>query len=159
MITKIIVKNKIVFLEQRIKKKLINLVSFKLDKDGYVIFRYKKDSKRKIHKLHRFIMQPKNSKIQIDHINGNKLDNRKINLRFCTSGQNQQNRPKSKKKKTHSIYKGVTWHKRHKKWKATIGASKKYYHLGYFFIEKNAAIAYNEAAKKLHGKFARLNNI
>ena len=95
--------------------------------------------------------------VQVDHINGNKLDNRKENLRTCSPSQNSQNRPASKNNT--SGYKGVVWHSRSKKWVAKITANGANTHLGCFDDPKLAAKAYNEAAVKLYGEFANINQI
>jgi hypothetical protein len=106
--------------------------------------------------LHRQIVNAKPGEY-VDHINGDKLDNRKCNLRICTNAQNTYNqRAKSNNK---SGYKGVSWNKWAKKWYAAIRADGKTYSLGYFKDKELAAIAYNEAATKLHRDFARLNKI
>ena len=89
-----------------------------------------------------------------DHINRNPLDNRKANLRICTPNQNFCNRPGVKGS---SNYKGVAWHKATGKWRAYIQLDKQHEYLGYFDKEKDAALAYNEAAKRIHGEFAHLN--
>lgn len=96
----------------------------------------------------------------IDHINGNTLDNRKENLRICTFGQNQMNRFCKKNKKT-SRYKGVFSESRTKAitWRARIVCNKKAVHLGTFKTEIEAAGEYNNAAKRLFGEYARLNNV
>lgn len=105
--------------------------------------------------LARFIMNaPK--ELQVDHINGDKLDNRKQNLRLCTMEQNQFNRPKRKSK---SGFRGVYWVERKKKWRAAIKYRGKTIHLGYFHDKKKAAIRYNEEIFKIAGEFARLNKI
>src|SRR3990167_2296798 len=86
-----------------------------------------------------------------DHINGDGLDNRKSNLRICDRSQNQMNRKKNKFRNfinCTSIYKGVRLNKG--KWQARIGADGKQIYLGMFKNEKSAAMAYNEAAIKLH---------
>jgi len=92
--------------------------------------------------------------METDHINGNRLDNREINLRICTRTQNRQNRIIHKNNS--SGYKGVTFDKRKRKWCAQIKCSK-HIHLGYFDCLKDAARAYDLAAKKYFGEFARLN--
>lgn len=95
----------------------------------------------------------------IDHINGNRLDNRKENLRTCSRSQNAQN---AKKKQGISVFKGVSFDKRigrSKKWVASIKTNYKKIFLGTFLFEIDAAKAYNEAAMKYHGEFARLNTI
>lgn len=122
-----------------------------------------KNIKKKEKKLwmHREIMQHKlNRELlcneQIDHINRNTLDNQRSNLRLCTNSQNQMN---MKSKTGSSKYKGVNWHKQHKKWQSRIQFNKRQINLGYFDIEIEAAIAYNQAALKYFGEFARLNII
>ena len=106
--------------------------------------------------MHREILKcPKG--LFIDHINRNGLDNRKNNLRVCSKSQNMMNTliPKNNT----SGYKGVSWSKRDKKWMAYIKIKNKFNNLGYFNIKEQAALAYNDAAKKYHGEFARLNKI
>lgn len=106
--------------------------------------------------LHRFILNADKS-MEVDHINGDALDNRKCNLRLCNIFQNRANYPKKKNSK--NKYKGVTWNVSNNKWWARISYNKKRISLGLFKNEENAAMAYNEAAIKYHGGFARLNII
>ncbi len=104
--------------------------------------------------MHRFILNaPKG--IQVDHINGDGLDNQKHNLRFATNAQNHQNqiRPVASK----SGFKGVSFDKRRNKFYARIGHNQQTTGLGYFQTAIEAARAYDEAAVKIHGEFARLN--
>jgi hypothetical protein len=113
-----------------------------------------KNGKQKSIKIHRLIMRfPVNKKV--DHRNSNGLDNRKINIRVATTSQNAMNRDGNYKNK----FKGVYWHKLHKKYIASIGINAKLKFLGYFDTAKQAAIAYNNAALIYHGEFARLNPI
>jgi len=91
-----------------------------------------------------------------DHINRNGLDNRKANLRPATVSQNLCNRPK-RKTKTRSIYKGLEWDKLQNKWKARIQFNNRQIYLGSFAAEADAAKAYDNAAHRLHGRFASLN--
>jgi hypothetical protein len=93
---------------------------------------------------------------QGDHKFGNKLDNQKKNLRPCT---NQQNTFNGKKRKGSSQNKGVYFMRRDRVWVAEIGIDGKGIYLGRFKTEEAAAIAYNEAAIKYFGEFARLNVI
>lgn len=89
-----------------------------------------------------------------DHIDGNRLDNRKSNLRICTHVENTRNRrPRTKH------FKGISWHIRIKKWQARIRKDNKEFHLGYFDSDIEAAKAYNKVAPKYYGEFARLNVI
>ena len=104
-------------------------------------------------RMHRLIMQAKKGQ-QIDHINGNGLDNRRCNLRFCTNSQNQMNaRPMGGSSK----YKGVSWNKKGNKWYSAIRFNYKQIHLGVFVSETLAAKAYDSKAKELFGEFAYLN--
>lgn len=108
--------------------------------------------------LHRFILNLlKGSGICADHINGNRLDCRKENLRIATYSQNNSNR--AKRLNSSSKYKGVHWHKPSEKWHVNIKKNKVKIHIGSFAHEINAAISYNTAALKHHGEFAVLNMI
>jgi len=107
--------------------------------------------------MHRAIMNITDPKILIDHKDGNGLNNCKSNLRIVTTAQNSMNAKKAANKS--SIYKGVCFHKREKKWYAYIRKNYKLISLGYFNEEIEAAKAYNEKAKELFGEFANLNAI
>ena len=91
----------------------------------------------------------------VDHINRNKLDNRRCNLRICSTSENLMNT--SARPNGTSKYKGVHWQKRDKVCIATITCQKKQRRVGGFPNELDAAIAYDKAAKELHGEFAYLN--
>lgn len=109
--------------------------------------------------MHRLVMKAKKGQF-VDHINLNKLDNRKSNLRFCTPSQNSIHIPKSRK--TKSGLKGVFYYPNNipsRPWQAGIGVRRKYIFLGSFADKYEAAKAYNEAATKYHGEFAYLNKI
>lgn len=105
--------------------------------------------------MHRFILEP-NGKC-IDHINGNGLDNRRCNLRICERHENALNRKININNL--SGFKGVSWFKLVKKWRAQIQYKKIVYYLGSYEKRIDAAKAYNEAAIKFHGEFAKLNQI
>jgi hypothetical protein len=107
--------------------------------------------------IHRLIMNP-SGKQMVDHIDGNRLDNRKKNLRICYSHENSWNRATYTFEKT-SKYKGVCLNQTRKKWVAGITCKGVHYHLGYFDNEEDAARAYNGKAIELQGAFAMLNKV
>jgi hypothetical protein len=106
--------------------------------------------------MHRIITNP-NTGMIIDHINHNGLDNRRCNLRICTILENNRNTVIRKDNK--SGYKGVYWSKQHKMWRAYIRIDTKPRHIGLFRDSIIAAKAYNDAAIKYFGEFARVNAI
>jgi hypothetical protein len=116
----------------------------------------KDDPNNKQHqiKMHRLIMSATSTQ-QVDHVNGDGLDNRRENIRCCTKQENHFNR--NKHKSGYSIYKGISYNKKVNKWMARIRIDKKLLHLGYFLDEIEAAMAYDEAALKYFGEFANLN--
>ena len=91
----------------------------------------------------------------VDHINGDRLDNRRFNLRLCTNQQNQMN--KTKRVGSSSRFKGVYFQKTSRKWVAAIQKDRKLKHIGLFSDELDAARAYDAAAKEAFGEFAWLN--
>lgn len=109
--------------------------------------------------FHRHILGIKDRSISIDHINQNKLDNRKENLRLCSVSQNTINQKKILKTKSTSIYKGVSWSKKGSKWIAAIALNNKSIYLLSCADQHACAYAYNVAAQLLHKEFAYLNSI
>jgi hypothetical protein len=105
--------------------------------------------------MHRFIMGVINSKIQVDHLDHNGLNNQKSNLRLCTRSQNSMNI--KKRSNCSSIYKGVCWDKRRNMWQANGSVNKKQIHIGYYNTEMEAALAYDKFALKTYGEFALIN--
>ena len=104
--------------------------------------------------MHVAVMQPPDG-MQTDHIDGDSLNNQRHNLRNATLQQN--NRNKRKQGGTVSQYKGVSWDKKLKKWRAWISHNNKRIYLGVHIYEEGAARAYDEAAKRYYGEFANLN--
>ena len=92
--------------------------------------------------------------LQIDHANGDKLDNRLCNLRIADSCQNNCN--VGLRQGSNTGYKGVTWVRANRNWRASIKARGTYYHLGCFSTAEEAHDAYVAAANRLHGEFARV---
>jgi len=109
----------------------------------------------KVGTLHRFILNMPRKKmfLQVDHINGNKLDNRKINLRPVFSFQNQQNKKSSKEFK--GIHKNNT--SKQDRWSAIICYRGDSIYIGTYTNKYKAAKAYDIYAKKLFGEYAKLN--
>ncbi|MHC4546375.1 MAG: HNH endonuclease [Planctomycetota bacterium] len=93
--------------------------------------------------------------VLVDYINHNGLDNRKSNLWLCTNAQNCYNQ-RANANGT-SKYKGVNWHKCSRKWSARIRCDGKFYNLGDFEDEMEAAMTYDKKVKELFGEFACLN--
>jgi len=94
---------------------------------------------------------------EVDHINGNKWNNKWFNLRECTRSENMGNQGKRGRNK--SGYKGVCWHRAVSKWYAQIGHNNKNIYLGVYDDIKDAARAYNSKALELFGDYAYLNEI
>ena len=115
----------------------------------------KEDNKKKTVFMHRLLMNISDSDIQVDHINGDGLDNRKDNLRICCREQNLRNQAKPKGEFT-SKFKGVSWNNRDKNWRASIWKNKGIF-IGNFLEEIEAAKAYDIKAAELFGEYAKLN--
>ena len=109
-------------------------------------------------KLHHFIIGgvPAPGHV-VDHANGDGLDNRRINLRVCTEAENRRNEIKRSPETALSAFKGVTWDSSREKWTAKITLDGVTNNLGRFDSEAAAAVAYDDAAAKAWGSFARLN--
>lgn len=123
---------------------------------GYAKTSLWEDGKALQIRMHRLIMGAKRRQM-CDHINGDKLDNRRENLRLCNNAENMRNRGMTAKNT--SGFKGVYWDKGRRKWHAQIKIFYKQKYLGLFEDKKDAARAYNEAAKNAFGEFAHLNII
>jgi hypothetical protein len=121
---------------------------------GYAAHGYKKNGKAHTVYMHRMITSAPLG-MKVDHINHDALDNRKSNLRVCTHSQNHMNRVKLSG--TSSLYKGVTWNKALRKWKAYISYQGKFRHIGYFDNEIHAAISYDLWSHDLFGQYALAN--
>lgn len=130
--------------------------SWHINNRGYVLRTGNINGKTTRIYMHRFILDaPKGS--YVDHINGDRLDNRKENLRIATNAQNIRN--SALKSSNSSGFKGVSWRADKNKWQAKITYNYRQKHLGLFSSKREAAIAYNEAAKRYHGTFAKINII
>lgn len=105
--------------------------------------------------IHRYILGAPDGS-NVDHINGDRMDNRKNNLRFCTHAQNMKNRKPNKEGK--SAYKGIVVLP-NGRYRAKINSDGKRFDLGVYESEYDAVIAYNAAAKVLHGEHCYLNQL
>jgi DNA polymerase-1 len=112
-------------------------------------------TKHRLH-MHRQILKVPDD-VFVDHINRNSLDNRKANLRPATPSQNVRNRAKNTNRTFSSKYKGVSWNRCIKPWRAHIHFNHELISLGSFDSEIRAAKAYDRAARIYHGEFAVLN--
>lgn len=113
---------------------------------------YSQGVPRKTIRMHRQIMDTPVG-FETDHINGDKLDNRRENLRIVSKSQNQWNR---KKQNGSSKYKGVYWNKTNQRWHVQLQVNKKKVWLGYYETEEEARKAYENGIKKFFGKFGRV---
>lgn len=127
--------------------------------NGYAVRKTRTETGTKSLGMHQQIMNTPAGMVT-DHINHDRLDNRRKNLRICTYGQNTASRP-ADKDNLYSAYKGVSKDVRQRKkpWNAQIRLNGKRHWLGSFRTEKAAARAYNRAAVKIHGQYAWLNKV
>ena len=104
--------------------------------------------------MHRELMQCP-ARLQVDHVNGDGLDNRKENLRVCTRSQNGGHILAASR--ALSGFRGVWWKKDKRRWQAEIMVNRQRVYLGRFGTSEEAAKAYDAAAIRLRGPFATLN--
>lgn len=112
----------------------------------------RKHQKFNMIKMHRLIIDAPNG-LEVDHINGDKLDNRRANLRVVTHAQNMCNSRVSSR----TGYKGVSKCSNCNRYTAQVAKDHRHYYLGIYDTPEKAAIAYDKKAKELHGEYARLN--
>lgn len=126
---------------------------------GYALREIWINGKGKTELMHRVINKTPDG-LQTDHINWNKLDNRKINLRSCTASQNRMNRgcPKNNSTGVKGVRIQVRKHKgkTYKYIQAQIGVNGKQIHLGIFKTLEEASQSYADAVKKYFGEFGRI---
>lgn len=123
----------------------------------HVSKKYSANNKRSLVQLHQFIWyllhnRPVCAGMELDHINGNGLDNRLCNLREITHSQNSMNR-RMHANNTSGIP-GIRWCERDKEWQAHICVNGKQFNLGYFKYKPDAIAARRNAEKKYFGQFA-----
>lgn len=118
--------------------------------NGYAL---RRDGKKSLF-LHRYLLKAKKGQI-VDHINGNRLDNRLCNLRFVTMKQNNQNRSYQKRNKTK--VRGLTYRPKIKKYEVNIFSNSCAYYLGLYKDKYLAMLIYSIVALELFGNYTRFN--
>jgi hypothetical protein len=138
--------------------RLVAMGSWQFLKNGYATTDLWENKKpRKVY-MHRVILGLSvGDKLVVDHVDLDKLNNQKLNLRTCKQYQNSANRGLNKNNS--SGYKGVCFDKRKNKWMAKIQVNRKYMFCGYETTPELAALRYNEFAQKHFGEFAVLNQV
>ena len=121
---------------------------------SYAMRAYYSGTTRRVLGMHRVIMGDPEG-MDIDHIDGDGLNNRKANLRVVTTSQNLCN-TRLRSDNT-SGYKGVSFRKKIAKWEAYIRVDGKHKALGLFNCPTSAHAAYAKASKELHGEYGRLS--
>jgi hypothetical protein len=121
------------------------------DKDGYLTHSYFYNGQRRFVRFHRIVMGAKPSQY-IDHINKDRTDNRKGNLRFCTRSENNRNRGLYKTNK--SGVTGVHYDNKRSKWVASITYNSRRLFIGRFDIEAEAIRARLKKETELFGEYA-----
>lgn len=129
----------------------VSLHTWRIRPDGYVQRTWIEDGQTRHELLHRFVMKAADEDV-VDHENGDRWDCRKENLRVATLSQNAANRPTTAQGRA---WKGIFPHGNC--WKARIKVEGQNVYLGSFQRPEEAAYAYDIAAKRLFGEFARLN--
>ena len=118
---------------------------------GYILIGFKGTLYR-AHRIVWFLVNDQQPTEMLDHINNNKSDNRRENLRAATYRQNNQNRTVSRNNS--SGVKGVYWNKKANKWLARLNTEEKRKSIGYFTDLAEAEKAIKEARQQIHGEYA-----
>lgn len=122
---------------------------------SYCSVSFVKNSKQKTRTLHRLIaelfLDSWDESLEVDHIDGDIFNNKADNFRMASSQQQKFN--SKKRTGVSSQFKGVGWDKRKQKWRARIVIESKEKFIGYYTDEVEAAIAYDNRARQVHGEF------
>lgn len=146
---------KFTILVSDIDYKFISRFSWSISKGNSTFYARSRISKTEWVLMHRMLLKPKKNEV-VDHKDHNGLNNTRSNIRVCCNIRNHQNGRMHKDNS--SGYKGVSIDPRRNKYRAKIFFQKEIW-LGYFVTAIDAAKAYNVAAKKYFGEFAKLNKI
>jgi len=142
---------KIKFYKNRVRSVTERILKSRPDIGGYLFIFLRKNNQSKIRKIHQLVAEeflnhtPNGHELVVDHIDNNKLNNRVENLQLIS----QRDNVVKSRKKSKSIYTGVTKDKGSKKWRARVNVKYKKYNLGSFKCELSAAVAYNLKIKEL----------
>jgi hypothetical protein len=120
--------------------------------DGYLVIGWTKMQTQYAHRLAWLYVHGTRPK-ELDHINGDRTDNRISNLRPVTRSQNNVNSGLQRSNK--SGFKGVSWDNARQKWAARISTGIRYAFLGYFDTKESASTAYQDAAAICHGNYRK----
>ena len=136
---------------------MLNMYKWYIKKGGNTFYAarsiFSKDGNQKTIRMHRLLLNaPKG--IEVDHKDGNGLNNQKSNIRLATRSQNRMNRPKQSRNT--SGFKGVSWDKTHRVWMAYITLNNVQKNLGYFKSKQEAYQARRKANIEYHNEFAHI---
>ena len=123
---------------------------------SYAISRVQVDCKQYELRLHRLVLCARKGDV-VDHVNGNGLDCRRLNLRFVSTHGNAHNT--IAQRGSSSRFKGVSFHKQSGRWSAQIRHERRKIHLGLYATEAEAAAVYDMKARELFGETALLNGV
>jgi hypothetical protein len=142
--------------------KTARILKGKLNPNGYMsVNLHKRGSKQKTHFIHQLVAREwvpnPEQKRCVDHIDGSRTNNNWENLRYATHSENSRNQKRHSDGS--SIYKGVSWDKLAKKWRAQINILGRVINLGGFTDERAAAVVYNAAALEHFKEYAKLNEL
>ena len=140
--------------------KTARILKGKVSPNGYISVNLsKKGTKMKTHFIHQLVAREwvsnPEQKRCVDHIDGSRTNNFWENLRYATHSENSRNQKKHSDGS--SIYKGVSWDKLAKKWRAQINITGRVVNLGGFEHQRDAAEVYNAAALQHFKEYAKIN--